>query len=157
MRCPRCSHVDDKVVDSRQSKDGGAIRRRRECLDCGFRFTTYETVELALPLVIKSDERREPFDRGKIRRSLRIACQKRPVTVEHIDAIIDQVAGEVAGLGVREVDSRAIGDLVVQHLRDVDGVAWLRYASVYYSFDDLQEFLAAVQNVQGRKSAGDDS
>lgn len=148
MRCPRCSHVDDKVVDSRQSKDGGSIRRRRECLECGFRFTTYETVELSLPLVVKSNDRREPFDREKIRRSVRIASQKRPVSVEDVDAIIDRVEMAVAALGEREVRSRAIGDLVVQQLRDIDAVAWLRYASVYYSFADLQEFLAAVENAR---------
>lgn len=148
MRCPRCSHVDDKVVDSRQSKDGGSIRRRRECLDCGFRYTTYEVVERTLPLVVKSDERREPFDRDKIRRSLRIACQKRPVTVEDIDAILDRVEVAVAAMGQREVASRSIGDLVVQHLRDIDGVAWLRYVSVYYSFDDIQEFIAAVEKAR---------
>ncbi len=148
MRCPRCSLDDDKVVDSRQSRDGDAIRRRRECLGCGLRFTTYETVELTLPLVIKSDDRREPFERGKIRRALRVACQKRPVAAAQIDCVVDRVEHRVAGLGVREVDSRSIGDIVIEELRELDGVAYLRFASVYYSFEDINEFVAAIERVR---------
>lgn len=148
MRCPRCSHDDDKVVDSRQSRDGDAIRRRRECLGCGLRFTTYETVELALPLVIKANDRREAFERGKVKRALQTACQKRPITAAEIDAVVDRVEHRVAGLGLREVDSRVIGDVVIEELRELDGVAYLRFASVYYSFEDINEFVAAIERVR---------
>lgn len=151
MRCPRCSHVDDRVVDSRQSRDGDSIRRRRECLSCGARFTTYETTELALPLVVKSDDRREPFERGKIRRALRMACQKRPIDAAQIDGVVDRVEKRVSSLGLREVDSRAIGDVVIEELRDLDGVAYLRFASVYYSFEDINEFVAAIERVRSEE------
>jgi transcriptional repressor NrdR len=144
MRCPRCDQDDDKVVDSRQSREGDAIRRRRECLDCGHRFTTYETVERALPLVLKSGDRREAFDAEKIRRALRTACQKRPVSAQDIEGIVSRVIERVATVGDPEVTARVIGDVVVDELRAIDGVAYVRFASVYYSFDDINEFSAAV-------------
>lgn len=150
MRCPRCSHVDDRVVDTRPSRDGNSIRRRRECLACGFRFTTYEAVEVALPNVVKSDGRREPYSRTKLTKALRTACQKRPVATSQIDAMLDRVEVALVGLGEREVPARTIGDIVISHLRELDGVAWLRFASVYYSFDDLQQFLAAVEAASAR-------
>ena len=147
MRCPNCSHVDDRVVDSRPSGDGVSIRRRRECLKCAHRFTTYETLEVTLPLVIKRDDRREPFDAKKIRRALRTACQKRPISAAQLDAVVADVELKVAAIGEREVDSRTLGDLVIARLRQLDVVAYLRFASVYYSFEDLHEFVAAIERV----------
>lgn len=152
MRCPRCEKDDDKVVDSRQSREGDAIRRRRECLDCGFRFTTYETVERALPMVLKSGNRREAFDRDKLRRALRTACQKRPVSAEEIDRIVERLVDRVSLNGDAEISARDIGELVVDELRAVDGVAYVRFASVYYSFDDINEFAAAVQRARAGES-----
>jgi transcriptional repressor NrdR len=152
MRCPRCDQDDDKVVDSRQSREGDAIRRRRECLDCGHRFTTYEMVERSLPLVLKSGERREAFDADKIRRALRTACQKRPVSAEDIDGIIARVVAQVSIGGESEVTARFIGDIVIDELRAVDGVAYVRFASVYYSFDDINEFSAAVRRARSSQS-----
>lgn len=148
MRCPRCEKDDDKVVDSRQSREGDSIRRRRECIGCGFRFTTYETVERALPMVLKSGDRREAFDREKLRRALRTACQKRPVSAAAIDRIVDRVVEQVSLQGGAEVSARAIGELVVDELKAVDGVAYVRFASVYYSFEDINEFAAAVQRAR---------
>ena len=152
MRCPRCDQDDDKVVDSRQSREGDAIRRRRECLDCGHRFTTYETVERALPLVLKSGDRREPFDPEKIRRAIRTACQKRPVSAEDIEGIVTRVVEKFSAGVEAEVTARVIGDLVVDELRAIDGVAYVRFASVYYSFDDINEFSAAVRRARTAKS-----
>ena len=148
MRCPRCAHVDDKVIDSRQSRDGDVIRRRRECLACGARFTTHEVIELSLPLVVKRDGRREPFDRNKIRRALRVACQKRPVTAEQIDALVLRVEGVVASLDEREVSAQRVGDLVIDGLRGLDAVAYVRFASVYYAFADIGEFVSAVDHAR---------
>ena len=148
MRCPRCAHVDDKVIDSRQSRDGDVIRRRRECLACGARFTTHEGIELSLPLVVKRDGRREPFDRNKIRRALRVACQKRPVTAEQIDALVLRVEGVVASLDEREVSAQRVGDLVIDGLRGLDAVAYVRFASVYYAFADIGEFVSAVDHAR---------
>ena len=148
MRCPRCAHVDDKVIDSRQSRDGDVIRRRRECLACGARFTTHEVTELSLPLVVKRDGRREPFDRNKIRRALRVACQKRPVNAEQIDALVLRVEGVVASLDEREVAAQRIGDLVIDGLRGLDAVAYVRFASVYYAFADIGEFVSAVDHAR---------
>ena len=152
MRCPRCDQDDDKVVDSRQSREGDAIRRRRECLDCGHRFTTYETVERALPLVPKSGDRREAFDPEKIRRAIRTACQKRPVSAEDIEGILTRVVEKFSAGVEAEVTARVIGDLVVDELRAIDGVAYVRFASVYYSFDDINEFSAAVRRARTAKS-----
>ncbi|MCB9507130.1 MAG: transcriptional repressor NrdR [Myxococcales bacterium] len=152
MRCPRCGHLDDRVVDSRQSRDGDAIRRRRECLECGARFTTYESIELSLPLVVKRDGRREPFDPGKLRRALRTACQKRPVTAEQIDATVRSVERAVASVDTGEIETRTIGDLVVDALRELDGVAYVRFASVYYAFTDPAEFVAAVDRAREQRS-----
>ncbi|MFT6399827.1 MAG: transcriptional repressor NrdR [Bradymonadia bacterium] len=148
MRCPQCGEDDDKVVDSRQSREGDAIRRRRECLQCNLRFTTYETVERTMPLVVKRDDRREPFERDKIRRALGIACQKRPVSAAEIDALIHRVEERVAASGEREVSARFVGDIVIDELQAVDGVAYVRFASVYYSFDDINEFAQAVRKVR---------
>ncbi len=149
MRCPRCGELEDRVVDSRQREDGSQIRRRRECLECGARFTTYERVELVLPMVVKRDGRREPFSRDKILRGLRMACQKRPVSTDTLTRVVDQVELQLASTSEREVGADVIGGLLMAQLQDLDGVAWLRFASVYHSFDTIHEFLAAADDVGG--------
>jgi transcriptional repressor NrdR len=138
MFCPKCSSDETSVTDSRS--DGGAIRRRRECGECGFRFTTYERVELSLPLVVKKDGRRETFDRTKVRAGFTRACEKRPVSIEVIDAATDATERQVQELCVKEVDSRTIGDMVMNRLREIDKIAYVRFASVYREFSDVSQF-----------------
>ena len=145
MRCPRCGHSESRVIDSRLGRDGDSIRRRRECERCNARFTTYERVELQLPVVVKSDGRREPWDREKILRGLNQACQKRPISAEDRNAIVDRIEREVAGALDPEVRSACIGELVMRELKRVDGVAYVRFASVYLSFQDISEFMEAAR------------
>ncbi len=140
MKCPFCGANDDKVVDSRSMMEGVSIRRRRECLSCNQRFTTYERVEEIPLMVIKRDERREPFDRKKISRSIRIACQKRPVSEEAIDAITAKVEHNLFSMQQREIPSQIIGEDVMRRLGELDQVAYVRFASVYRQFKDLNEF-----------------
>lgn len=140
MKCPFCGSIDDKVVDSRAMMEGVSIRRRRECISCGQRFTTYERVEEIPLMIIKRDERREPFDRNKISRSIRIACQKRPVSEEQIDEITSRVEHKLFSMQQREIPSQVIGEDVMRHLGDLDQVAYVRFASVYRQFKDLSEF-----------------
>ncbi len=141
MKCPFCSHLEDKVIDSRAAGTGEVIRRRRECEACSRRFTTYERVEDVLPTVVKKDGRREPFDRQKLVRGLRTACSKRPVSIERIEAIADAIERESQEAEKREVTASELGERVMVHLRDVDEVAYVRFASVYRSFRDVDEFL----------------
>lgn len=140
MKCPFCGSNDDKVVDSRSMMEGVSIRRRRECLSCNQRFTTYERVEEIPLMIIKRDERREPFDRQKIARSIRIACQKRPVSEEQIDEITSRIEHKLFSMQQREVNSQIIGEDLMRHLGEVDQVAYVRFASVYRQFKDLNEF-----------------
>lgn len=140
MKCPFCGSNDDKVVDSRSMMEGVSIRRRRECLSCSQRFTTYERVEEIPLMIIKRDERREPFDRLKIARSIRIACQKRPVSEEQIDEITSRIEHKLFSMQQREVNSQIIGEDLMRHLGEVDQVAYVRFASVYRQFKDLNEF-----------------
>jgi transcriptional repressor NrdR len=154
MRCPFCAADEDKVNDSRQSKDAREIRRRRECLKCGRRFTTYERIEEAMPMVVKNDGRREPFDRHKIERGIGFAIIKRPVAAETVRAIAEAIEREVSELGVDEIPSRAIGERVLPRLRAVDQIAYVRFASIYRDFRDLGEFareLEAMQDDGGRR------
>jgi transcriptional repressor NrdR len=134
VRCPWCNHPEDRVVDSREAQEGQVTRRRRECLGCGRRFTTYERVEDVLPQVVKKDGRREAFDRRKIVAGLQRACQKRPVGRERIDELVSAVEREVQELGEREVTSHVVGEAVMARLRDLDPVAYVRFASVYRAF-----------------------
>ena len=134
MRCPFCSATEDKVVDTRPSDNDQIIRRRRECVGCGRRFTTYERVEEVLPLVIKKDGRREPFDAAKLMAGLKKACEKRPVPIEALERQIDAIERSLVELGEKEVPSTKIGDAVLARLRELDEVAYLRFASVYLSF-----------------------
>jgi transcriptional repressor NrdR len=148
MRCPFCSADEDKVNDSRQSKDAREIRRRRECLACGRRFTTYERIEESMPVVIKNDGRREPFDRHKIERGVAFAVIKRPVAAEHVRRIAEEIEREVSELGVDEIGSRAIGERVLPRLRALDQIAYVRFASIYRDFRDLGEFARELEAMQ---------
>lgn len=141
MKCPYCGVLDNKVIDSRMSQGGEVTRRRRECAGCTRRYTTYERVEESLPLVIKRDGRREPFDHGKLLAGLKKACEKRPVSAEQIEAIVDATERALSESGEKEVSSISIGEAVMARLRDVDDVAYVRFASVYRSFRDIQEFM----------------
>jgi transcriptional repressor NrdR len=147
MRCPFCATSEDKVIDSRQSKDGREIRRRRECVGCSRRFTTYERIEEALPVVVKADGRREPFDRNKIEKGLKRAAGKRPVSVEKITEIAEQVEREIGELGVKEITSPEIGERVLPQLRELDEVSYVRYASIYRDFRDIDEFVRELGDV----------
>lgn len=140
MRCPFCSSLEDKVIDSRQAREGREIRRRRECQGCTRRFTTYERIEEALPVVIKADGRREPFDRNKLETGLRRAAIKRPVPVEQLRALAEDIEREITELGLAEVGSRDIGERVLPRLRLLDGVSYVRFASIYRDFRDIDEF-----------------
>lgn len=140
MRCPHCGDSNDKVVDSRASQGGAAIRRRRECLECGERFTTYEYVEAFSLVIIKRDGRREPYDRQKLQAGLVTACKKRPVSVEQIEELVHSVEGRLQNLGQREVPSREVGELVMEELRKLDQVAYVRFASVYRDFKTTDQF-----------------
>ncbi|MCC6556189.1 MAG: transcriptional repressor NrdR [Polyangiaceae bacterium] len=144
MKCPFCGHVEDRVIDSRSGGAGDVIRRRRECAGCERRFTTYERVEDILPTVVKKDGRREPFDRTKLVRGLRIACNKRPVSTDQIDAMVDAIEREAQESERREVSSTELGERVMNHLRGLDEVAYVRFASVYRSFRDIDQFMVEL-------------
>ncbi len=147
MHCPFCAEEDTKVIDSRLAAEGNQIRRRRECASCGERFTTFETAELVIPRVIKSDGSRQPFDEQKMRKGLMHALQKRPVSLEQIDAAVLRVLSKLRGTGEREVKSRLIGEMVMSELRDLDQVAYVRFASVYRNFQDIAEFRSALDTL----------
>lgn len=147
MHCPFCSAEDTKVIDSRLVADGNQIRRRRECASCGERFTTFETAELVIPRVIKSDGTRQPFDENKLRRGMMHALQKRPVPLEQIDAALSHILSRLRATGEREVKSRLIGELVMAELKALDQVAFVRFASVYRNFQDISEFRSAIDNL----------
>ena len=141
MKCPFCDGIEDKVVDSRMAKEGEVIRRRRECLACKRRYTTYERVEDYLPMVVKKDGRREPFDRVKILSGLKKACEKRPISITTIESVTDQVEKHVQELGETEIPSRVIGEAVMRQLHQLDQVAYVRCASVYREFKDIDQFM----------------
>lgn len=145
MRCPFCGSADGKVVDSRSSKEGDAIRRRRECLNCGRRFTTYERIEEVAQMVIKKDGRREPFDRWKLKSGILKAVEKRPVSLEQVDALIDDVERTLFNSSEHEVSTHAIGEAVMNKLKQLDEVAYVRFASVYRQFKDLNEFMSELK------------
>lgn len=141
MKCPFCGHMEDKVIESRAVGTGNVVRRRRECADCAKRFTTYERIEDVLPTVVKKDGRREPFDRAKLLRGLTIATNKRPVSVERLHAVVDAIESEAQDSERREVTAVELGERVMHHLRELDEVAYVRFASVYRSFRDVDEFM----------------
>ena len=151
MKCPFCGHVKDKVVDSRESKEGEVIRRRRECLGCGRRFTSYERVEEIPYFVIKKDGRREPFDRGKLLAGLHRACEKRPVSVAALEGIADRVESALQEKPEREMSTEEIGAFVMNELRHLDKVAYVRFASVYRHFRDIGEFMTELKDLLNGK------
>ena len=147
MKCPFCSHDDTRVVDSRLGKQGNIIRRRRECIDCERRFTTYERVEETLPLVIKKDGRRETFDRQKIISGIQRACEKRPVSIATIEKVVDQMELSLQESGEKEIDASRIGEAVMTALQSIDEVAYVRFASVYRQFRDINEFMSELKDI----------
>ena len=154
MKCPFCAEVENKVIDSRLSNQGAVIRRRRECLGCQRRFTTYERVEEILPMVVKKDGRREAFDRQKVLEGLKLACQKRPVGADQLEAVVDGIERRLQEMGEKEVPTSVIGESVMRELARLDEVAYVRFASVYRSFKDLGEFMSELKElISERKSA----
>jgi transcriptional repressor NrdR len=147
VKCPFCGNLEDKVIDSRTSREGDAIRRRRECLKCSKRFTSYERVEDIIPMVVKKDGRREQFARDKILLGLKKACQKRPVGIEILESITDSIQKKLIGLGVKEIKSNWIGEEVVNSLKELDKVAYVRFASVYRDFKDINEFMNELKSL----------
>ncbi|EIP99854.1 transcriptional regulator NrdR [Opitutaceae bacterium TAV1] len=154
MRCPKCTSIEDKVIDSRISREGTTIRRRRECLECGHRFTTTETLVREGIVVEKRDGRREDFDRDKLLRAIRVACQKRPIDAEQISMLAEDVIDILEAQYDTEIPSRAIGDAVMQQLRKIDQVAYVRFASVYKEFRDVSEFMEEISTL-GKKAGNE--
>jgi transcriptional repressor NrdR len=155
MHCPFCNHEETKVIDSRLAAEGRQIRRRRECLGCAERFTTFETAELVMPAVVKRDATREPFDEQKLKSGLVKALEKRPVPSEAIDAAIGRICHKLRGFGEREVPSRQLGELVMEELRKLDEVAYVRFASVYRSFQDVDAFRDEIERLRHEQSRAD--
>ncbi|MBT4497572.1 MAG: transcriptional repressor NrdR [Gemmatimonadetes bacterium] len=147
MRCPYCSHLEDKVVDSRACREGMAIRRRRECLDCSKRFTTYEYIENVPLTVIKADGRREPFDRGKLLDKVELSCYKTTVSAEEIEQLVDRIETELGNLTEKEVSSKQVGELVIAQLKLLNEVAYVRFASVYRQFKDRNDFVRELEQL----------
>lgn len=151
MRCPFCNSSDTKVVDSREFVNGNSIKRRRECLECKKRFTTYEKIEMTPTMVIKKDDTREVFDRDKVKRGIMKACEKRPVSVEDIERIVSKVEYEINRKYSGEVESNVIGEIVMDSLKDLDEVAYIRFASVYRQFKDINTFVNELKNILTEK------
>lgn len=147
MHCPFCSAPDTRVIDSRLAEDGDQVRRRRECIACGERFTTYETAELNLPRVVKTDGTRQPFSEDKLRNGMMKALEKRPVSMEQIEASISRIKHKLLSAGEREVPARRIGEWVMEELKSLDRVAYIRFASVYLSFEDVDAFRKAIEKL----------
>jgi len=145
VRCPFCSRFDDKVIDSRTAREGEVIRRRRECLDCKRRFTTYERIEENLPAIVKKDNRRETFDRTKIMAGLKKACEKRPISSAVLEASVDRIEKRVQEYGESEVPARVVGEEVMRELHQLDQVAYVRFASVYREFKDIDQFMETIK------------
>jgi transcriptional repressor NrdR len=152
--CPFCGHIETKVTDSRLAAEGTQIRRRRECLKCGERFTTFETAELLMPLVIKEDRSRQPFSEAKLRSGMEKALEKRPVSREQVDEAVSRIVHKVRRLADREVPARTIGELVMDELRQLDEVAYVRFASVYRHFEDVEAFHAEIERLRSLRNAG---
>ncbi len=157
MKCPFCGEVKDKVIDSRLGKDNRMIRRRRECLNCQKRFTTYEKVETVLPMVVKKDGRREPFNHEKIRAGIQKACQKRPISINNIDDFVDSLGQLFQESGHREIKSSDIGERVIDKLKEWDDVAYVRFASVYRQFKDINEFMVELKDLLDERRGEDKS
>jgi transcriptional repressor NrdR len=147
VKCPFCDELEDKVVDSRMAKEGEVIRRRRECLGCKRRYTTYERVEEILPVVVKKDGRRESFDRTKILSGLKKACEKRPISTSTIEAVTDRIEKRIQEMGESEIESRVVGEEVMKELHHLDQVAYVRFASVYREFKDIDQFMDELKSL----------
>jgi transcriptional repressor NrdR len=147
MRCPYCSHEETQVVETRESDEGDVIRRRRRCLKCDKRFTTYERAEIAMPAVVKKDGARTEYDPQKLRGSMMLALRKRPVSVEQVDAALERIQDKLLASGAREVPSARLGELVMRELKRIDKVAYVRFASVYRSFEDVDEFRQLIRDI----------
>jgi transcriptional repressor NrdR len=152
MYCPFCNHEETKVIDSRLAGEGQQIRRRRECLKCGERFTTFETAELVMPRIVKNDASREPFDEQKLRGSMLKALEKRPVSSEKLDAAVARICHKLRALGEREVPSRRVGELAMEELHNLDEVAYVRFASVYRAFQDVEAFREEIERMRHRRN-----
>jgi transcriptional repressor NrdR len=152
MKCPFCGYYEDRVIDSRISRDGSEIRRRRECLGCGKRFTTHELVEEVLPVVVKKDGRREPFDPVKISSGIKKACEKRPISTDSIDAVVENVKHLCQEFQGKEIPSQVIGEAIMQELQKLDGVAYVRFASVYREFRDISDFFDELKDILRKKN-----
>jgi len=150
MRCPKCGNQDDKVIDSRASREGSTVRRRRECLGCAHRFTTYEEIEHEGLVVVKRDGRREEFSKDKLLAGLKKACQKRPISPKIIEDLVEQIVDEIADKYEREVPGMAIGERVMEGLREIDKVAYVRFASVYRRFEEATEFVREVNRLEAK-------
>ena len=148
MKCPFCGNVDTQVVETRVPEDGDFIRRRRQCVECEKRFTTYERPDLAFPAIVKKDGRRIDFERDKLRASMNLALRKRPVSTEQIDGAVERIEEKLLNLGVREIPSARIGEMVMRELKKLDKVAYVRFASVYRSFEDIDEFKTVVDEIR---------
>jgi len=155
MKCPNCGNMENKVIDSRMNREGDLIRRRRECLQCNDRFTTYERIELNMPLVIKKDGRRETFDRAKILSGVKKACEKRPISLEKMENLVSLVEKYFQESGEKEVSAVNIGEKVVREIYSLDDVAYVRFASVYRSFKDVNEFMNELQDILKHKQIGE--
>jgi len=151
VRCPFCGDHQDRVIDSRASKEGDVIRRRRECESCLRRFTTYERVEEIMPLMVKKSGAREPYDRQKVVNGLKKACEKRPISAQTIEELADRIEAEIQEMGAKEVETKVVGEAVMRVLRDLDGVAYVRFASVYREFRDLDEFMETLRDLLNKK------
>jgi transcriptional repressor NrdR len=151
MKCPHCDHLESKVLDSRLSKEMDTIRRRRECLKCGKRFSTAERLEEGLPLVIKKDDRREVFDRMKILNGLKKACEKRPISITNLEKIVSRIEYNLLEKGEHEISASEIGEMVMEELRKLDEVAYVRFASVYRQFRDINEFMSELKDLLLKK------
>ncbi len=150
MHCPFCAHVDTKVIDSRLVSDGGQVRRRRECSACGERFTTFEVAELVMPRIVKSDGSRQPFDEDKMRAGIMRAVEKRPVSIEDVEGAINMIKSALRATGEREVEAKMVGELVMESLKELDEVAYVRFASVYRRFQDVKEFSAEIDKLKAK-------
>jgi transcriptional repressor NrdR len=147
MKCPYCEFSEDRVIDSRDARNGNAVRRRRECSKCKQRFTTYEYIEKTPLIVVKRDDRREPFDREKLLRGIRIASSKRPISIDELERIVDGVEALFSDAGVREVSSLKVGEEVMRRLKNLDDIAYIRFASVYRSFKDMGQFMEEAEQL----------
>ena len=153
MRCPSCGYKENKVVDSRLTKEADVIRRRRECFECGRRFTTYEKIEENLPFIVKKDGRREPFDRNKVLAGIKKACEKRPISLTTMEEVINRIEKSLLEIGDKEVPSNIIGEKIMKELHSLDEVAYVRFASVYRQFRDINEFMSELKELLDEKKA----